>query len=879
MPLIDPDRWRQLEPLLDAVLDLPPEARAAWLDDLRAEAPADADAIASLLDETRTSWLGTRHRERAVGDVVPQLAAPTEGSLLGPWRLERPLGEGGMGTVWLATRADGLFTGQVAVKLLHPSMLRGDAAVLFRREADALARLTHPAIARLYDAGVTTDGQPYLVLEYIDGEPLDAWRARRQPTHATRVAQLLRICDAVAHAHAHGIVHRDLKPGNIFVTADGDIKLLDFGIAFLMGESRHERQQPYTPRYAAPEQRAGGAVTTATDVYALGLVAAELLDVPLRGRAGEAVPAPSPVAPVAADLVAIVERAIAEEPSARYLTVAALGDDLRRFRAHEPVIARNGGAAYRARRFARRHALGLAAVATVALTIITGSVISVLQAREARTQRDLAVLAERRSRTMSEVMLSLMTELPAADPEVRAVRALRRARRLLEAYLGDDRAERARLAIDLARQFSLFSRRAEARGLLEDATRDAAQLGDVTLGAEATCQVELTGDTRTTTTAAVNLDSLRAQLPREAWRARAVCAMAQSQRLVTQMRGDSADLFADSAVALAEAAGDTVSLFYATLLLDRLQVIGWSKGDFHRKVGQYQQAARALDSLGLALSVPSLRVASEAATYAHAFGRMLVADSATAAVRAHLEEGERWRAVTPRLAVDLALTAHALARPDEARRWFERGIGQTRASGNEPIAVRMRQEYARFLGEIGELRSARAHLDTLRAMLARGSNSAFEAARARTEVIVLADGGQPQYAWARLDSLVRSRGFPGDMRLIGWPDALTEYAHLSHRLGRFDEARLAITRVRERFSRDSVAVNGSLRLASLQLLQARLQVATGWRDSASTTVREAERALRVAVGDAHPLTRAAGALRDSLASVPLVANARAPSAR
>lgn len=854
VPLIDPDRWGQLEPLLDQALDLSPEERPAWLEALRHRAPADAEALQALLAESETSWLGAHHRARSLGDLVPSIPTPVQGTMLGPWRLERPLGAGGMGTVWLATRADGLFTGQVAVKLLHPSMIAGEAAVLFRREANVLAKLTHPAIARLYDAGVTADGQPYLVLEYVDGQPLDAWIEAHRPTLTQRLDLVVRICDALAHAHAHGIVHRDLKPSNLVVAANGEVKLLDFGIAFLVGETTPERVQPYTPRYAAPEQRAGRDVTTTTDVYALGLVLGELLD-----------SAAAASGPVPADLLAIAQRASADDPAARYPTVAALAEDLRRYGRHEPVSAYRGGTWYRATRFARRHTAGLAAAALAVFALVAGTVVSVQQAREARAQRDMAVMAERRARTISEVMLSLMTELPSADTEVRAVRALQRARRLVDAYLGDDRAERARLAIDLARQFALFSRREEARGLLEDATRDAATLGDQALRAEAACQLLLVGDTRTSTTTPISIDSVRPLLPPTAWRARAVCAMGRAQSLVTQRQSDSADMEADAAIALAESAGDTVSLFYATLLLDRLQIIGWSKGDFHRKISQYQRAATALESLGLGLSVPSLRVASEAATYALGIGRMRVADSATRATRAYLEDGERWRAVTPRLALDMAQVAASLARPDEARRWFERAVGQT-GLGNEPISVRVRQEYARFLGETGNIREARIQLDTLQLLLAQGSNSAFEAARVRTEVAVQAADGQPQRAAVRLDSMLRARGYPGEMRLIDWHSAVTEYAHLLYALRRFDDTREAIARVRERFGGDSVAMNGSLRMASLQLLEARVQAASGQRDSAWSTATAAQRALFVAVGDTHPLTRAAIQLGDSLAA-------------
>ena len=871
MPLIAPDRWPQLALLLDEVLDLPPAERATWLEALRSRAPDDAAALDVLLADDRTSWLGTTHRARALTGVVPDLTAAAQGSVLGPWRLDRPLGRGGMGTVWLATRIDGRFTGEAAVKLLHPAMIAGEGGALFRREANVLARLTHPAIARLYDAGVTDDGQPYLVLEYVEGQPFDAWCEANRPSLTQRLELIDRVCDAVAHAHARGIVHRDLKPGNLFVTSSGAVKLLDFGIAFLMGETGDERVHPYTPRYAAPEQRTGGAVTTATDVFALGRVLGELLGVAgdhdgNASVAAKTIANPAALGPIPADLVAIVHRAQQADPAARYPTVAALADDLRRFRRHEPVDAHAGGTWYRAQRFARRHAAGLTAAVVAISLLIGGTVLSVRQAREARAQRNIALIAERRAQAFSEVMMSLMSELPATDPDVRAVTALRRARRLLDAYLGNDQEERARLAIDLARQFSLFSRREEARGLLADASRDAQALGNPSLETEATCQLQLTGDTRTSTTTAANLDSLQALLPPTQWRARAVCTMAQAQQLLMGVKGDSADAQANAAVAMAQRAGDTVSLFYATLLLDQLQTIGWSKGDFHTKISQYQRAARALDSLGLGLSIPALRVASEAATYSYDFGRLLVADSATAAVREHLEAGERWRAVTPRLALDLAQLAQGLARPDEARRWFERALLQTRASANEPISVRTRQTYARFLGESGDVRLATAQLDTLRGMLAQRSNSAFDAARLRTQAVILAASGQRARGAAMVDSMLRSRGYPDSLRLIEAADAMTEHAHLQFALGRPAEARIAMARVRSRFARDTVANNGTRRLATLLLLEARIQAGAGHRDSAYTTANAALRALRTAIGDAHPLTRAASALGDSLAA-------------
>jgi len=879
MPPIARDRWLHLGPLLDQALDVPVGERAAWLAALRTRAPDDADALEHLLTVDGTSWLGTTHRSRILGRMA---ATPVgEGARLGAWQLERQLGRGGMGTVWLAARADGRFAGQAAVKLLHPSLIEGVGEDYFRREGEVLARLTHPGIARLYDAGVTDEGQPYLVLEYVEGRSLTAWCRERTPTLDARLALFERVCDAVAHAHAHGIVHRDIKPANLAVGSDGAVKLLDFGIAVLVeegrldaptwsgAEARPERDpghangagasgssssdslQPFTPRYAAPEQLAGGAITTATDVYALGRLLEELL---------EGVPdAPR-------DLQAIVRRALQREPADRYPTVAALSDELRRFRRHEPVEARAGGAWYRARRFARRHRGGLGAATVAVAALLVGTVVSVLQAREARAQRDLALANERRARVMSEVMLSLATELPTADADARTVDALRRTRVLLDAYLADDRAERARLAIDLARQFGIFARGTEAEALLADARTDAIAAGDRALELELECLLGAGGDTLPPEVAWRVLDALRAEIPADAWRARAACATATSRRYLMQFAGDSASGQSALAVSLAREAGDTVSLLYATMLLDQLQTIGWSQGDFHDKRRVYAEATTVLERLGLGSSVPAMRVATLLSSFARETGRLLVADSALAALRPYLDAGERWRAATPALLLEQAQVAAMLARPDDARQWFARAIELTRAPGTELLAIRARQLRAQFLAEQGDLRQARADYDTLGQLLARSSNSAFEAARVRTRAALLAAEGQAPRAAGVIDSLLRARGYPGDVRLVSWSDVILELAQYETRAGRHAAARTAIERVRTAYAGDSVSANGVYRLAVMQLLDARMQSAE--RDvGARQTAGEAVRTLTVALGPTHPLTVAAIALRDSAMAV------------
>src|SRR5690242_2801037 len=261
MSVMDRDRWRELEPLLDHALELPAEECASWLDELRTTSPALAEELALLLS-------GESIADRR-GFLAEPLGSGLEGVELGAYTLERPLGQGGMGSVWLARRTDGRFEGRAAVKLLNLALVSPAGQARFRREGSVLARLTHPGIARLLDAGVSPSGQPYLVLEYVDGVPIDHYVREHALSLEARVRLVLAVLAAVGHAHANLIVHRDLKPSNILVTPEGTVKLLDFGIAKLLdadvregrGALTAESAQVMTPEFAAPEQVTGDAVT------------------------------------------------------------------------------------------------------------------------------------------------------------------------------------------------------------------------------------------------------------------------------------------------------------------------------------------------------------------------------------------------------------------------------------------------------------------------------------------------------------------------------------------------------------------------------------------------------------------------------------------
>ncbi len=412
---MDVERWKRLSPLLDVLLELGAEARAVQLQLLRAQEPELADELVRLLalEDTRDDFL--------TQPLLDKPGQPQVGTLLGPYRLEVILGEGGMGMVWLASRADGLYERKVALKLLRPGLADPNLRLRFSREREILARLAHPNIARLLDAGIGSEGQPYLALEYVDGISVTEYCQSHGLPVETRLKLFLQVCEAVSHAHANLIVHRDLKPSNILVTATGEARLLDFGIAKLLDDAEPAALHPrtevrsFTLHYAAPEQVRGEPVTTMTDVYSLGVVLYELLagTKPYRLRRQtdaeweQAILAVEPLKPSVAsqrstdgsrdhstearrqarrlsgDLDNIVLKALAKQPEQRYASVEALSLDLQHHLHGRPVQARAQSWGYRLRKYIGRHRWAIAMGVLVTLLLLVALAISVWQGRQA----------------------------------------------------------------------------------------------------------------------------------------------------------------------------------------------------------------------------------------------------------------------------------------------------------------------------------------------------------------------------------------------------------------------------------------------------------------------------------------------------------------
>ncbi len=394
------ERTRRALALFDELVELDQSARAPALEKVKAQEPAVHAELVALLEADEEQGPLERPALSLLGDGSKE-EMPTR---IGPWRITGVAGRGGMGAVYLGERDDGQFQQRAALKLIRLGMDTPQLRARFLRERQILAALQHPNVATLLDGGLTDAGAPYFAMERVEGEPIDAWCDAKRATLRERVQLFLQVCAAVQHAHQNLIVHRDLKPANIFVGANGQVKLLDFGIARLLDGGEGEtitRERPHTPRYAAPEQRAGGTITTATDVYGLGVVLHELLcgvssregdEPPTRAaarasddeaRARGLASSRELAKAVRGDVSAILQKCLQPEPAGRYASSGALARDLRAWLDGAPVTAQLPTRRYLAQKFIGRHRWGVAAAGLLAVAIAGGVTGVVWQAQKA----------------------------------------------------------------------------------------------------------------------------------------------------------------------------------------------------------------------------------------------------------------------------------------------------------------------------------------------------------------------------------------------------------------------------------------------------------------------------------------------------------------
>jgi serine/threonine-protein kinase len=599
MTTVPPEEWRPFSEYLDQALDLAEADRVAWLAALAKGNPQIAAAVADALAQRERSGYAEFLAEPLLSREHIR-GASLIGRRVGPYVIEAEIGRGGMGSVWRARRVDDRFETTVAVKFLHASWIGLQGEQRFRSEGQMLGRLDHPNIARLIDAGLLDATHPYLVLEYVEGQAIDAYCADKNLSLEARVELFLGVLAAVAHAHSHLIVHRDIKPSNIFVTHGGAVKLLDFGIAKLLDDATGAAAltksggTALTPQFAAPEQLLGKSVTTATDVYSLGLVlyvlltgrhpilaesdsSAHLIHAVLTEDAPQAssvtgMPNPWRRA-LHGDLDNILGKALKKPPTERYASVGAFADDLKRYLTHEPVKACADTVTYRLTKFVRRHRGGVLSGLLTVLVLCAATVTTFLQKLEANRQRDAARFEARHAESANEFLdFLLQSDGGTSHASLSPAARIELGARMLELQYRDDPRFAGRMLVELSDQYrgQTFTRQAVALENRAYALGREAQ--DPELMALAQCEAAYTETGAGVTTSAsqrlAEANHLIAQLDSPSVDLQVHCRRADAELAIRTGNTAAAEQILKGARRLLEESGQTYRLAYTSVLND-----------------------------------------------------------------------------------------------------------------------------------------------------------------------------------------------------------------------------------------------------------------------------------------------------------------------
>jgi eukaryotic-like serine/threonine-protein kinase len=885
--------WAEVSPLLDEALALEPDARDAWLAELSVRAPDAASVVRTYLQD-----LARLRSERFLdGDATGAFPETTlAGKRIGAYTLERRLGYGGMGTVWLAQRSDGRFEGRAAVKLLNAALIGHPAEQRFVREGSVLARLQHPNIAHLIDAGVAMGQQPYLVLEYVEGERIDRYCENGHLSVEQRIRLFLDVLAAVAHAHRNLIVHRDIKPPNILVTTNGAVKLLDFGVAALLApedsaaDLTGHAAPGLTPEYAAPEQLMGEPVTTATDVYALGLVlfvllagrtplgaegktASEILRATLESDA----PAPSRVAVdvrrgrlLRGDLDNIIAKALRRDPAERYATVESFAQDLRRYLSHEPVSARPTSFAYRAGKFMRRHRGGIVSAAAVALALVCAVIVTTTQMLEARRQRDQARYESRRAEATSDFMAVLL--MSDGGPERRALtphERLERGVELLDKQYGSDPRFLGRMLLQLANQFRGDTQTRRAAELYARAHEIGREQDDPELMIAAQCSqayaLALANLRAGVLERIEDANRLTPRLRSSEATPRATCLLARAQFEAHGENPAAAEPYLKEAIAALEAEGSTHRPIYVRALVDLGGVylrtqrpaaaleMAERTGSVHEANGRGDTTARNVSRQNAAVSLGAM-------------GEFRAALDQQRAALQRTQEIEGPSAAPPFYAINYAGLLLRLGDPNGARAALSQVIPVTRASGNVTWllnALRVESEALLRLGRLADAarvadegeklaRTAepgmRAQMAMVQAELALARNDVSEAQRRSAYALELAGHKTPTPQRFLMRALLTAAA-----------TAMRAHAYAQAEAYARDALKLAETLARG--AETSADVGESL----LALARARMQ--QGAPSDARPMLERAVRCLENGLSESHSLTDEARSRLESLQSI------------
>ncbi len=898
--------WEAVSALLDELLDLDPARRAARLAEVRERNPALSDHVAGLLAHQHS----VREEHFLEGSVVDPLGvSELAGRSFGGFTLERALGQGGMGSVWLARRSDGRYEGQAAVKLLNLGALGSGSAERLRLEANALAKLSHRNITHLIDAGVSA-GQPYIVLEYVEGEPIDIWCDARGLAVDSRVRLFLQVLSAVSHAHGRLILHRDLKPSNILVTQDGSVKLLDFGIAKLLeGDGRTTAPSEMTrlagaamtPEYAAPEQLQRGEVTTATDVYALGV----LLYVLLVGKHPTASEAITPIEQMQAltegepvrlseaalqadgqllktygmsalqlsrllrgDLDNIIAKALQKAPADRYTTADAFAGDLKRYLNDEPVSARAESRAYRMRKFVRRHRLAVGAVAAIVLALVAGIAGTTWQALESARQRDVARFQAQRAEASSEFMSLMLEEVGPGGQPLTPEQLVDRGVQLLDRRYGHDQPFAARMLLQMSRRYMDLGNTEKQAEVLARALSIAQQLDNPDLLADVECTIVRTQtDAGRYELAEQHMQSARAALaraPNAEVATRVDCLRAEAEVADAQQDREGAIGHLAAAQRLLEDTQTTRGLQYHAVLTD-LGGLYFRMSRFRETLELNERTIRALDENGRGGTIGRVRVGMNRASILMRLGEVQRAEEASRDAMgraARLEDGPP----QSEQAVPYGIILNRLNRAEESIKLLSAASRELHDAGNESRAQQADNQLARALMLAGRYEESQKLLEKVHRAWSENATAnqdrLGDLARTRAEIALAQQ--RVDEAAALIDTSLELLGYPAASNGLGLAAVLTTAARIhaaKEQLPQAEALARDALRIAQDIARDPAQ---SADVGEAELVLAALHQAKGDRATARTSVDRSLEALRNGLGAQHPLTREAATLQAAL---------------
>ena len=920
--MLNPDEWHTVSLHLDKALEMNEEERSMWLSWLRSRDPDAACKLEDLLFEhqmlTKEGFLERRRVE------LPGAPTPS-GQVVGAYRLLSQIGRGGMSTVWLAERIDGRFERRVVVKFLNIGLMGKVGEERFKREGRILGLLTHSNIAELIDAGVSQTGQPYLVLEYVEGSHIDDYCDQHRLDIRARVRLFLDVLSAVAQAHINLIVHRDLKPSNVLVRNDGHVKLLDFGIAKLLENEDQagyatqltvEGGRAFTPEYAAPEQLMDAGVTTATDIYALGVLLYRLLTGQHPAGTSPSTPADlikmivdaepirlSDAAPpkkstnetaitnaarrsttpdklrrlLRGDLDTIVAKALKKEPKERYASVTAFAEDLRRYLRSEPISARADTLAYHVTKFIRRNRLAVTLTMLAVVAIAAGLIGTLIQSRTARAERDFAFGQLSRAEAANDLNEFLLSDAAPSGKPFTVNDLLIRAEHIVERQQNTHDPQHVEMLISLGRQYNVLDQQAKSRQLLGEAYDLSRQLTNHSIRARASCALAsalaLKGEhVRAEQLVHEGLQELGPELrfaPDQMF-----CLIRGTE--VARERGDS-----QQAVARAEAAQKVLKRLPFESGRENQQLL-MDIAESYRYAGRYDEANAAFARASAQLTALGRDETQTAVTLLNNWGNLLVLagrprDGEIVLRRAIdiSRAGQSEDAVAPMLLVNYARSLRELHQFNKAADYAERGYAKALQSGAEVVVGQSLLLRALIYTNMRDTQRATAMLDEVEPRLRRGlpaGHIAFASLASNRSLLDREGGNLPaalqhaNEAVAITEEAVKAGRLGGDYL----PVFLVRRSDIELQLGQFDRAEADAVRGLSILQASAQAGMFSSTLGHMYLVLGRTLQAQGKHQEAQTAFRSAAEHLQSTLGPDDADTRTALQLAGSGSLEPVI---------